>query len=96
VVDEVTYHSSQPWPFPSSLMLGFTAHASTTEIKRSDDELEDAQWFTRTDIASGKIMTPPPISISGCLIRDWYDSNAERPLSEEPAARNWNVVRSAR
>jgi NAD+ diphosphatase len=89
-VDEVIYHSSQPWPFPSSLMLGFTAHASTTEIKRADDELEDAQWFTREEIASGKVMTPPPISISGCLIRDWYDSRAVRPLSEEPGARHWN------
>jgi len=89
-VDSVIYHSSQPWPFPSSLMLGFTAHASTTEIKRSDDELEDAQWFSRADIADGKVMTPPPISISGCLIRDWYDSNAARSLSEEPGARHWN------
>ena len=89
-VDNVLYHSSQPWPFPSSLMLGFTAHASTIDIKRADNELEDAQWFTRADIASGKVLTPPPISISGCLIRDWYDSQAERPLSEEPGARHWN------
>jgi NAD+ diphosphatase len=91
VVDEVAYHSSQPWPFPSSLMLGFTAHASTTEIVGADDELEDAQWFTREQIAAGAVMTPPPISISGCLIRDWYDSDAPRPLSEEPAARTWNT-----
>lgn len=89
VVDEVSYHSSQPWPFPSSLMLGFMAHASTTAIERADDELEDAQWFTREQIASGAVMTPPPISISGCLIKDWYDSDAPRPLSEEPAARTW-------
>jgi NAD+ diphosphatase len=93
VVDEVTYHSSQPWPFPSSLMLGFMAHASTTAIARSDDELEDAQWFTREQIATGDVMTPPPISISGCLVRDWYDSNASRPLSDEPAARTWNTRR---
>lgn len=89
VVDKVDYHSSQPWPFPSSLMLGFMAHASTIDIARSDDELEDAQWFTREQIATGAVMTPPPISISGCLIADWYDSDAPRPLSEEPAARTW-------
>jgi len=41
-VDEVRYHSSQPWPFPSSLMLGFTARASTHEVHLADQELEDA------------------------------------------------------
>jgi NAD+ diphosphatase len=90
-VDQVEYHSSQPWPFPQSLMLGFVAHARTTQISATDDELEDARWFTRADIASGLPMTPPPISISGCLIEDWYNRDAVRPLSEEPAARTWNT-----
>jgi NAD+ diphosphatase len=89
-VEQVEYHSSQPWPFPQSLMLGFVAHARTTDIARLDNELEDARWFTRADIASGFPLTPPPISISGCLIQDWYDRDAVRPLSEEPAARTWN------
>jgi NAD+ diphosphatase len=89
-VDEVVYHSSQPWPFPSSLMLGFTAHANTTAIERSDDELEDASWFSREEIAAGKVMTPPPISISGCLIRDWYNSKGNRRLEDEPGALHWN------
>jgi NAD+ diphosphatase len=90
LVDHVHYHSSQPWPFPSSLMLGFTAHAQTIEIRRSDDELEDARWFTREDIACGRVMTPPPVSISGCLIRDWYDGHGGRRLEDEPAAVHWN------
>jgi NAD+ diphosphatase len=89
-VGQVEYHSSQPWPFPQSLMLGFVAHAHTTQINGTDDELEDARWFTRADIASGLPMTPPPISISGCLIEDWYNLDAARPLSEEPAARTWD------
>ena len=42
-VGEVTYHSSQPWPFPSSLMLGFHAEASSRDIRTEQDELEDAQ-----------------------------------------------------
>ena len=88
-VDRVEYHSSQPWPFPQSLMLGFIAHATTTEIVRHDAELEDARWFSRADIASGLPMTPPPISISGCLIEDWYNQAAVRPLADEPAARTW-------
>jgi NAD+ diphosphatase len=90
LVEQVHYHSSQPWPFPSSLMLGFTAHAQTIDIRRSDDELEDARWFAREDIASGKVMTPPPVSISGCLIRDWYDGRGGRRLQDEPGAVHWN------
>ncbi|MBC7983300.1 MAG: NAD(+) diphosphatase [Candidatus Obscuribacterales bacterium] len=90
-VAHVEYHSSQPWPFPQSLMLGFMARASTTKIAMQDDELEDVRWFTREEIAAGFPRTPPPISISGCLIEHWYDLNAPRPLREEPGARSWNV-----
>jgi NAD+ diphosphatase len=88
-VDEVEYRSSQPWPFPQSLMLGFIAHAKSADILCNDGELEDARWFTRADIANGTPMTPPPVSISGCLIEEWYDRDAPRPLKEEPAARTW-------
>jgi len=65
------YHSSQPWPFPSSLMLGFTARARTRAITCRDGELEDARWFSREDVAAGKILLPPPQSISWRLIQDW-------------------------
>jgi len=51
-VDRIEYHSSQPWPFPASLMLGFTAHAITTEVHLRDQELEDARWFTREECAA--------------------------------------------
>ena len=44
---ESTYHSSQPWPFPSSLMIGFTARAAAESVPRADEELEDVRWFTR-------------------------------------------------
>lgn len=89
-VDDVEYRSSQPWPFPQSLMLGFIAHATTRDIERRDGELEDARWFSRADIANGVPMTPPPVSISGCLIEEWYDRAALRPLKDEPAARTWS------
>jgi NAD+ diphosphatase len=81
-VDAVEYHSSQPWPFPSSLMIGFIAYARTTAIELHDQELEDARWFTREDIASGGSVLPMPTSVSYRLIEDWYDSQAERPLRE--------------
>ena len=41
------YHSSQPWPFPANIMLGFHAEAASTEITVDYGELEDAQWFER-------------------------------------------------
>lgn len=89
LVDTVEYHSSQPWPFPSSLMLGFVAHAARTEIHRSDEELEDARWLTRAQIAAGEVALPNTHSISFRLIEDWYDSDAPRPLREEPGVRMW-------
>jgi NAD+ diphosphatase len=81
-VDGIEYHSSQPWPFPSSLMLGFTAHAVTHEVHLRDQELEDARWFTRADLRSGVPLVPPSQSISYRLIEDWFDAGSDRPLRE--------------
>ena len=89
VVDEVEYHSSQPWPFPSSLMLGFLAHAATTTIDLRDAELEDARWLTREQLAAGEVAFPYPHSISFRLIEEWYDAGAARPLREMPNPRIW-------
>lgn len=49
-VGAVSYVTSQPWPFPSSLMIGMIAEATTTEIKLDPAELEEARWFTRTEL----------------------------------------------
>jgi NAD+ diphosphatase len=92
-VGEINYHSSQPWPFPSSLMLGFIAQAASREIRLGDDELEDVQWFSRGQLAGGVPALPPPQSISYCLIEDWYDAGAARPLSAEPGALRWDSRR---
>lgn len=48
-VGRVTYHSSQPWPFPHSLMMGCIAHAETTEITIDKNEIAEARWFTRDE-----------------------------------------------
>ena len=90
---EPRYHSSQPWPFPSSLMLGFIASAASTRIELGDHELEDARWFTRAEIASGTPALPTPHSVSYRLIADWYDSGAGRPLVEEPGVQLWKPAR---
>jgi len=71
------YQSSQPWPFPSSLMLGFRAYASSTSICVGQDELEDARWVSRAELhdglVSGTIRLPMDISISYRLIEGWYN-----------------------
>jgi len=90
-VTEVAYHSSQPWPFPSSLMVGFSAHAAPDAIVRTDEELEDARWVTREEMAAGAVALPTPTSISFRLIADWYELASARPLAEEPAARFWRA-----
>jgi NAD+ diphosphatase len=72
-IDTVRYHSSQPWPFPSSLMLGFLANAAATEIRLNDGELEDAQWFTRKELRSGFPKLPFRISIARRLVDDWLE-----------------------
>ncbi len=95
-VRDIAYHSSQPWPFPSSLMLGFVARADADSVIRTDNELEDARWFTREDIASGTPALPTIHSISFGLIEDWYDSGAPRPLRQEPRARLWDLKSAAR
>jgi len=49
-VTDVRYLASQPWPFPSSLMLGYQARAETTAIDFDTRELEDARWFTADEM----------------------------------------------
>lgn len=68
---ELQYDSSQPWPFPSSLMLGFMARAIMTPPVLHDGELEDARWFTREDLLSGQVRLPPREAISRRLIDTW-------------------------
>ncbi len=88
-VDRIEYHSSQPWPFPASLMLGFTAHALTTEVRLHDQELEDARWFTRADIAANGALLPPRQSISFRLIEHWFDAGGEARLRDMQGSAPW-------
>ena len=88
-VARIEYHSSQPWPFPSSLMLGFTAHAVTTEVRLHDQELEDARWFSRADIASDLAVLPPRQSISFRLIEHWFDAGGGTRLRDIQAGMPW-------
>jgi NAD+ diphosphatase len=73
-VGRVLYHSSQPWPFPSSIMLGFHAEALSEEIRIDPEELKDARWFTRAQIRDHQALgfsLPRADSIARRLIEDW-------------------------
>ncbi len=92
-VTDCEYHSSQPWPFPSSLMIGFLARASADAMPRADEELEDVRWFTRTEVATGFPALPPPLSISYRLIEHWYDAESSVPLARTPGVAQWGSRR---
>ncbi|EIZ78872.1 NAD+ diphosphatase [Novosphingobium sp. Rr 2-17] len=83
-VRDVTYVASQPWPFPSSLMIGCHAHTDDTEIVIDATELEDARWFTRDQVAQaleagdrGEVgeafNAPPKHAIAHVLLRNWVE-----------------------
>ena len=85
-VSSVRYHSSQPWPFPCSIMLGFVAEAEKSAISIDGRELENARWFSRKEIkASLKDKTlrlPGPVSIAYRLIEHWFDAESPIPLKD--------------
>lgn len=81
--DDIRYLGSQPWPFPCSLMLGYHAWTDDPAIKVDGDEIAEARWFTRDELAaacaSGDVRLPPPVSIARRLVERWY--GAELPGS---------------
>jgi NAD+ diphosphatase len=77
-VGEVAYQASQAWPFPSGIMLGFRAHALSTEINVDGDEINEAGWFTRPDVVA--LIDAVPVadrrsdSIESFLINTWLEA----------------------
>lgn len=77
-VSDVVYLASQPWPFPSSLMIGCAAKAASTALTIDTAELEDARWFTREEVAAsladpdiGPFQPPPRFAIARTLLEHW-------------------------
>ena len=82
-VGRVRYLASQPWPFPSSLMMGFLAEALSEEITIDPDELAEARWFERDEVRAmversrsdepvpGMVTLPPPLAIGHQIARRW-------------------------
>lgn len=82
-VRDVTYMFSQPWPFPSQLMIGCHAHADRADLTIDETELAEARWFTRAEVAdaldNGKdaasFVPPPPEAIAYHMLREWAGRN---------------------
>lgn len=81
-ITNIRYHSSQPWPFPMSLMIGCMADAVGDEIQVDKQELDDARWFSRDEVAtalrdpaaSPEFSLPPPMAIGHQLVKAWSES----------------------
>ncbi|MBN9010622.1 MAG: NAD(+) diphosphatase, partial [Rhizobiales bacterium] len=80
-VGRVRYHASQPWPFPSSLMIGCHAEALSRDITRDEVELDDCRWFPRAEVRAmlagthpDGLKAPQPVAIAHHLIRFWAEA----------------------
>jgi NAD+ diphosphatase len=81
-IGDVLFHSTQPWPYPSSLMIGCYARALTTEVTVDMTELSDARWFTRAEVRAalerkggGDLRIPPPLAIAHQLVKSWIEES---------------------
>jgi NAD+ diphosphatase len=91
VVTDVRYAGSQPWPFPASLMLGFTARATSVELVLDPAEIDEARWVSReslaVEVAAGTLGLPGRLSIARRLLETWYGGPLAPP-NELPWGRN--------
>lgn len=85
---DLVYRGNQPWPFPASLMVGYTAHAQGTEVTLDPTEILEAHWFTRGELSfaarSGEISIPPRVSIARRLIEHWHGGPIEAASDARP------------
>jgi len=83
-IGRVKYFASQPWPFPSSIMIGCHAEALSDTVVVDREELEDARWFERDELAAmlrrehaGGLTTPPPVAIAHHIIRSYVEDGCD-------------------
>jgi NAD+ diphosphatase len=82
-VGRVAYHASQPWPFPSSIMIGCIAEAVSSRVEIDRTELEDCRWFSRDEVAQmfdrthpAGLLAPNPVAIAYHLVHAWMRREA--------------------
>ena len=81
IINNATYHSSQPWAFPNSLMIGCIAESASEEFKLDEIEIDEGRWFTRDELKnaingseSSKFFVPPKMAIAHHLIKAFVDN----------------------
>jgi NAD+ diphosphatase len=83
VVTDLVYRGNQPWPFPASLMLGYRARATSTELVPDPAEIRSAAWYTRAEladrVADGSRTLPARVSIARLLIEEWFGGPLPTP-----------------
>ncbi|MCW4386525.1 NAD(+) diphosphatase [Salinibacterium sp. SYSU T00001] len=86
-VTDARYLGSQPWPFPASLMLGFTARVEGGELRPDGEEILDLRWFSRQELAASldQIVLPGRVSIARAIIEHWFGGEIE-----DGAAGGWS------
>jgi len=82
-VSEITYLGSQPWPFPASIMIAFSAVADDPSTAKADGvEITDVRWFSREElknsVADGSLLLPPTISVARKMIAMWFGPGADK------------------
>lgn len=84
-VTDLVFRGDQPWPFPASLMLGFRARATSTRLDPDPEEISQADWYTREQLAArladGSRTLPARVSIARRLIEEWYGGELTEPAS---------------
>lgn len=92
-ITDYRYLGSQPWPFPSSVMIAFEAITDDPQSARPDgEEIVEIRWFDRISLLAatkdGSLLLPPPISVARAMIERWYGEREMEPLSTEDAWRS--------
>ena len=91
---DINYLTSQPWPFPASIMIAFEAITDRPEDARPDgEEITEVRWFSRNEIkqavATGELLLPPSISVARRMIENWYVGVAGYLREELHGGESW-------
>jgi NAD+ diphosphatase len=93
-VDEMSYMTSQPWPFPASIMIAFSAVTNKPHEAKADGvEITEVRWFSRDEmkdaIKTGELLLPPSSSVARRMIESWYGAQSGRDLSDLVGGESW-------
>ena len=81
-VSDIQYFGSQSWPYPSSVMIGYSAVSEYEDLTIDQTELLEGYWFSRSELSAslraGRVSIPPISSIAGRMIRHWLGTQSDK------------------